>query len=45
MRARGFVLADGLGDLAGQVIRIGHMGDLGPEHLEAMLVELAVVAV
>jgi aspartate aminotransferase-like enzyme len=44
MRARGFVLADGLGDLSGQVIRIGHMGDLGPEHLETMLGELAVVA-
>ena len=25
MRARGFVLADGLGDLSGQVIRIGHI--------------------
>jgi aspartate aminotransferase-like enzyme len=45
MRARGFTLAGGLGDLAERVIRIGHMGDLTPEHLSAMLTELAVCAV
>jgi aspartate aminotransferase-like enzyme len=43
MRARGFTVAGGLGDLAERVIRIGHMGDLEPRHLEAMLVELAVL--
>jgi aspartate aminotransferase-like enzyme len=43
MRARGYTLADGLGELAGQVIRIGHMGDLTPAHLETMLIELAAV--
>jgi aspartate aminotransferase-like enzyme len=41
MRARGFSLAGGLGDLADRVIRIGHMGDLEPGHLAAMLAELA----
>lgn len=41
MRDRGFTLAGGLGDLADRVIRIGHMGDLEPEHLEVMLAELA----
>ncbi|HEY8105225.1 MAG TPA: aminotransferase class V-fold PLP-dependent enzyme [Gemmatimonadales bacterium] len=41
MRVRGFALAGGLGDLADRVIRIGHMGDLEPGHLEAMLGELA----
>jgi aspartate aminotransferase-like enzyme len=43
MRARGYSLADGLGELAGQVIRIGHMGDLTPAYLESMLTELAIV--
>ncbi len=37
MRERGFTLSDGLGDLAERVIRIGHMGDLEPRHLEMML--------
>ncbi len=41
MRARGFTLTGGLGDLAERVIRIGHMGDLGPEQLETMLGSLA----
>jgi aspartate aminotransferase-like enzyme len=41
MRARGFTLTGGLGDLAERVIRVGHMGDLEPGHLEAMLAELA----
>jgi aspartate aminotransferase-like enzyme len=41
MRASGFTLTGGLGDLAERVIRIGHMGDLGPEQLEAMLEALA----
>jgi len=45
MRARGYILADGLGELAGQVIRVGHMGDLMPAHLESMLTELAAVTV
>jgi aspartate aminotransferase-like enzyme len=40
MRARGFTLTGGLGDLAERVIRVGHMGDLEPAHLEAMLAEL-----
>jgi len=43
MRARGYWLADGLGELAGQVIRIGHMGDLTPAYLESMLTELTAV--
>jgi aspartate aminotransferase-like enzyme len=44
MRARGFTLAGGLGDLAERVIRIGHMGDLEPAHLEPMLGELGQLA-
>lgn len=44
MRAKGFTLASGLGELAEQVIRIGHMGDLRPEHLEVMLAQLAACA-
>ena len=40
MRARGYTLTGGLGDLAERVVRIGHMGDLEPVHLEAMLGEL-----
>ena len=43
MRGRGFTLANGLGELAGQIIRIGHMGDLTPTHLESMLAELGAV--
>ena len=43
MRVRGFTLAGGLGDLAQRLIRIGHMGDLEPGHLDAMLGELAAV--
>jgi aspartate aminotransferase-like enzyme len=45
MRVRGFTLAGGLGDLAERVIRIGHMGDLEPGHLEAMLADLGRVEV
>ncbi len=41
MRGCGFTLAGGLGDLAERVIRVGHMGDLGPEQLETMLGALA----
>jgi aspartate aminotransferase-like enzyme len=44
MQTRGFTLANGLGELAGRIIRIGHMGDLCPEHLATMLKELADVA-
>jgi aspartate aminotransferase-like enzyme len=45
MRAKGFTLAGGLGDLAERVIRIGHMGDLTPPHLDVMLTHLASCAV
>jgi aspartate aminotransferase-like enzyme len=44
MRARGFTLAAGLGDLAERVIRVGHMGDLDPPHVARMLEELADLA-
>jgi aspartate aminotransferase-like enzyme len=44
MRTRGYTLSGGLGDLAERVIRIGHMGDLEPAHLEAMLGELGRLA-
>ena len=45
MRARGFTLAGGLGELAERVIRVGHMGDLDRPHLERMLEELACLTV
>jgi aspartate aminotransferase-like enzyme len=45
MRAKGFTLAGGLGELAERVIRVGHMGDLEPSHLELMLTQLAGCAV
>ena len=45
MRAKGYTLAGGLGELAERILRIGHMGDLTPAHLELMLAELAVCAV
>lgn len=44
MRAKGFSLSGGLGDLAERVVRIGHMGDLEPGHLETMLGELGRLA-
>ncbi|HEU5170578.1 MAG TPA: alanine--glyoxylate aminotransferase family protein [Gemmatimonadales bacterium] len=45
MRERGYTLTGGLGSLADRVVRIGHMGDLTPAHLGAMLVELGTAAV
>jgi aspartate aminotransferase-like enzyme len=41
MHRRGWLLTGGLGALADRVLRIGHMGDLTPAHLEAMLADLA----
>ncbi len=41
MRDRGFTLTGGLGSLAGDIIRIGHMGDATPAALAAMLAVLA----
>jgi aspartate aminotransferase-like enzyme len=43
LEARGWIIAPGLAPLADRVIRIGHMGDLAPSHLEALLAELAAV--
>jgi aspartate aminotransferase-like enzyme len=40
LAARGFMLTGGLGELEERVLRIGHMGDLTPAHLAAMLAEL-----
>lgn len=37
MEARDWLIATGLAPLASQVIRIGHMGDLEPSHLEELL--------
>jgi len=37
---RGFQVGTGLGSLATEVFRIGHMGDLQPEHLHALLAEV-----
>lgn len=41
--ARGWLVAPGLDALADTVLRIGHLGDVEPAHLEAMLAELAAV--
>lgn len=41
--ARGWLVAPGLDGLADSVLRIGHMGDVEPAHLEAVLAELAAV--
>jgi aspartate aminotransferase-like enzyme len=43
MEARDWLIATGLAPMAEGVIRIGHMGDLEPDHLEALLAELATV--
>lgn len=37
---RGFQVGSGLGSLASQIFRIGHMGDLTPDHLRALLAEV-----
>jgi aspartate aminotransferase-like enzyme len=37
---RGFQVGSGLGSLAKEVIRIGHMGDLTTDHLDALLEEI-----
>jgi aspartate aminotransferase-like enzyme len=38
--ARGFQVGTGLGSLAKDIFRIGHMGDLTSDHLEALLAEV-----
>jgi aspartate aminotransferase-like enzyme len=38
---RDWLIATGLAPVAQRVIRIGHMGDLEPAHLEGLLAELA----
>jgi aspartate aminotransferase-like enzyme len=43
LEARGWLVAGGLAPLAGRAIRIGHMGDLEPEHLTGLLAELSAV--
>jgi aspartate aminotransferase-like enzyme len=43
MEQRDWLIAPGLPPLAERVIRIGHMGDLEPVHLEGLLAELATV--
>lgn len=40
MEERGWLIATGLAPLVDAVIRIGHMGDLTPEHLRALLEQL-----
>lgn len=42
--ARGYAVATGLEPLTDTVLRIGHMGDLQPSHLEGLLAELSSVA-
>ncbi len=37
---RGFQVGTGLASLASQIFRIGHMGDLTPDHLRALLAEV-----
>jgi aspartate aminotransferase-like enzyme len=44
MRALDFTLTGGLGSLAERIIRIGHMGDVGPGAVEVMLRALSEVA-
>jgi aspartate aminotransferase-like enzyme len=43
MEARGWLIAPGLAPIAEKVIRIGHMGDLEPAHLSALLADLGAV--
>lgn len=40
LEARDWLIATGLAPLTERVIRIGHMGDLEPAHVEALLAEL-----
>jgi len=43
MERRGWLITGGLAPLTERVIRIGHMGDLEPAHLEGLLAELHTV--
>ncbi|MBS1241290.1 MAG: aminotransferase class [Gemmatimonadetes bacterium] len=43
MERRGWLIATGLAPLTDQLIRIGHMGDLEPEHLVGLLADLHAV--
>jgi aspartate aminotransferase-like enzyme len=43
MRSRGWLLTGGLDELADEVVRVGHMGDVQATGLEAMLADLATV--
>ena len=43
MRAHGFTLTGGLGALRDHILRIGHMGDVTPDHLRRMLDTLGMV--
>jgi aspartate aminotransferase-like enzyme len=43
MEERGWLIATGLAPLAARVVRIGHMGDLEPDHLASLLAELSAV--
>ena len=43
LEARDWLIATGLAPVAQRVIRIGHMGDLEPAHLEGLLAELGAV--
>ena len=43
MEERDWLIATGLAPMAQRVIRIGHMGDLEPVHVEELLAELATV--
>lgn len=43
MEQRDWLIATGMAPMTERVIRIGHMGDLEPVHLEALLAELATV--
>jgi aspartate aminotransferase-like enzyme len=43
LEQRGWLIATGLAPLTDRVIRIGHMGDLEVQHLDAFLAELASV--
>lgn len=40
LAARGFQVGPGLGSLGREIFRIGHMGDLTPDHLQALLAEV-----
>jgi aspartate aminotransferase-like enzyme len=40
MKAKGWTIGTGLDELADAMIRIGHMGDLGPGHFAPLLAAL-----